>query len=411
MKLNLFASCAPGLEPLLEREVQTLAGEPNASADPVSLRIVPGGVQFSGDEITLGRCLVGLGLAARLLVRIATFKVRELRDLEQHMHRLPWNGWLLKNVPRRIRVTARKSRLYHTNAIAERVLRGIQTRLGDQPSQALPQDASQMATLVVRMDQDQCTLSLDASGEPLHRRGYRQCPARAPLREDLARALVMVSGWTPRLDLMDPLCGSGTILIEAGLLAHGQAPGRFRRFGIESTVLGQSECLTRARDFFDQQVCDWDGQLMGRDQDPRAIESAQRNSEAMGWSIDWQVKRLAELSPPDRPTALVTNPPWGGRVLAASGFRKGTRQRRTPPHLASLYARLGQLRKQCPDGSRLALLTSRRALAYQTGIPLQSAFLTDAGGIKVNAFCESSARFDDDGETSSETGEDTGYPA
>ena len=227
MKLNLFASCAPGLEQLLKDEIESLPrNAPDGSPLPATAcQVRDGGVEFTGDRQTLMASLLYLGLASRLLIRVAKFHVRELSDLESRMHRLPWSGWLLPHVPREIRVTARKSRLYHTGAIAERVLRGIQTRLGDSPPTTLPEQACQKANLVARMENDQCTLSLDASGEPLHRRGYRLSSGRAPLREDLARALVKVSSWDGTQPLLDPMCGSGTLLLEAAILQTRRPPG------------------------------------------------------------------------------------------------------------------------------------------------------------------------------------------
>lgn len=393
MKLNLFASCAPGLEELLKQEILELnrAGRLTSDSEPRQVAVRSGGVSFQGDQATLVTALIGLGLAARLLVRIATFRVRHLNDLESHMHRLPWRGWLLPDIPRQIRVTTRKSRLYHTGAVAERILRGIQHRLGDQP--ATPDDRAPVS-LVARLEQDQCTLSLDASGDPLHRRGYRQNPFKAPLREDLARALVKVSGWDGQRPLVDPMCGSGTLLLEAGLLLRQRAPGISRSFGIESTVLGQANLLEQTREVFLQQEVMREVPLIGNDEDPKAIQAAQQNvanafpGDPLVHQFQWRVGPFQELELPSSALSLISNPPWGGRVLIDRDFQKSTRQRKVPARLASLYAQLGELRRQCPSGSDLTLLTSRRELAYRTGVPLRSAFLTDAGGIKVNAFVE-----------------------
>lgn len=470
MKLSLFASCAPGLEPWLADEVTQLlqrysiaAGDshnnplhtnqaptsqppvaqtvdsvidPPVSVPPVS--VVAGGVQFSGDQQILAHALVGLGLASRVLVRIATFPVRELSTLQAHVARLPWSGWLLRGVPRVARVTCRKSRLYHSGAVEQRVLQGIAIRLNDglgppqlddpratakrsaahehPEADRSPQDlaaansqynddsddddhvsanaaadqSSPQASLVVRLDHDQCTISLDASGTPLHRRGYRLNPHQAPLREDIARALILASGWDRQQTLLDPLCGSGTLLLEAALLATGQAPGQYRSFGIEHTVLGRIKSkhesaggksvaevdpIQRAVAMQRRDARVLSAKLMGNDRDPQAIQAASENAARLGITLNLQCGNLRAIETPESAVCIVSNPPWGNRI------QPGAR-------LNDVYRSLGDLRKQSPVGSTLALITSQRPLAYKTGVRLRSAFLTDAGGTKVNAFVE-----------------------
>lgn len=368
MKLAFFAASAPGIETLLLEEV---AARVAGATDIVS---IAGGVTFAGDERTLASALFDLGLASRLLVRIARFPVRELRELEGHVARLPWSGWLVRGAPRVVRATARGSRLYHTGAIVERVERAIATRLGDDAPSGEDVPAHERASLAVRLEDDHCTISLDASGEPLHRRGHRLDPSKAPLREDLARALVVASGWDGKSALVDPMCGSGTVLVEAATWALGRAPGLERRFGIEATALARATELERHREELRARPDRAAPLVVGSDRDTRAVSVAAAHAERARVSIDVSVRALSDAVVTAGSTIL-TNPPWGQRVSEGRDLR-------------ALYQTLGTVRRRAGEGGRLALIAKDRALAHQTGVPLRSAFLTDAGGTKVHAWVE-----------------------
>jgi putative N6-adenine-specific DNA methylase len=269
--------------------------------------------------------------------------------------------------------------------------------------------AAETPEIVIRIERDHCVVSLDVSGTPLHRRGYRRYPFRAPLREDLARALVIVSGWKGQLPLWDPFCGSGTVLIEAALWIAAYPPGLLRSFALEQTRLADPPTLQQIKadrwSWRDRlrpgvtaatDVADW--RLVGVDVDGQAIAAAQQNWAAWPWewsprdpadsadrlpplsarrpTVEWVVSDIRHLPLPASPIAVVTNPPWGGRI---GGGRD----------LLPLYQRLGAWRKQSGPQGKLALVAHQRELAYRTGVPLHSAFLTDAGGIKINALIES----------------------
>lgn len=381
MELAFFAACAPGLEPLLAIEVEAIA--PGALA-------VPGGVEARGDRRTLARLLVELGLASHVLVRVASFRVRDLDGLESHVARLPWSGWVTRGVPRRVRATSSKSRLSHTGAIEERIARAITTRLGDGGAggdtgaptgdEAGAPPAAAPIPIVARVVGDRCMISLDASGDPLHRRGYRLDPHRAPLREDLARALVIASGWDRTSLLVDPMCGSGTIPIEAALLAGDRAPGLARSFAMERTPLDDGVALAQVRAEARARAHPTPGPIVGRDRDARAIQAARTNAERAGVEILLEVGPLSTTItsiPTERGAAprVVTNPPWGERLG-------------DPDALRALYRALGQLRRALGRTARLTLAAHDRKLAYATAVPMASAFMSDLGGLKVHAMTE-----------------------
>jgi putative N6-adenine-specific DNA methylase len=364
--LALFAACAPGLEPLLLEEARSMGLE--------GAEAVPGGVTFGGDFEAIMRANLELGLASRVLVRVAHFRATHLAELAKKAERVDWGRWVQPGADVTVHATARRSRLYHTGAIAERVARAAGAAGGDAPS------AGERGTLEVhaRFDSDRCTLSLDTSGEPLHRRGYRLATAKAPLREDLARALVLVSGWDRRSPFVDPLMGSGTIVIEAALLARGLPPAHLReRFAFMGFAPFDMEAWARVRTgALERALPSLPFAIHGRDRNAGAVEAAAGNAERAGVRADVELVLAplgawpwtADEAPPRG--ALVTNPPHGRRIGRADA-------------LVPLYQRLGKAVRALPPEWRVALVVSDRRLALRTGLPLQTALLTDQGGTKV----------------------------
>jgi putative N6-adenine-specific DNA methylase len=220
MDLECFAVAAPGLEPLVAAELRAM-GE----LQPVAVgETEPGGVSFRTDRPGLYAANLHLRIASRVLMRIGAFHASAFHELERHAARLPWPKFVASGSPVAFRVTSRKSRLYHQDAIAQRLL----AVAGGATPATSEEDATQ--EFIVRFFRDECTVSADASGALLHRRGYRLATAKAPLRETLAAAMLVGSGWDGSAPLIDPMCGSGTIPIEAALLARRIPPGMARRF-------------------------------------------------------------------------------------------------------------------------------------------------------------------------------------
>jgi len=337
----------------------------------------PGGVAFHADWETMARANLWLRTASRVLVRLGAFHARALGELERRASLLPWDKYLTRGRPVNLRVTSRKSRLYHQGAIAERIGNGIREVTGEAP-ESVPgneEGSRDEQVVVVRVLRDECLVSLDSSGELLHRRGYRLATAKAPLRETLAAALLMASEWDAVHPLMDPFCGSGTIPIEAALLARRIPPGLNRQFGFQQwpdydktkweALVGtaQGGILRHAP-----------GPIMGSDRDAGAVTAAQANAERAGvvGSVRIEKASVSALKSEAQVGWIVTNPPYGTRV--------GERQR-----LRDLYARFGSILRSDFPGWHLMMLVAAGGLERQMGIAFQPVLETTNGGIGVHA--------------------------
>jgi putative N6-adenine-specific DNA methylase len=363
--LACFAVVAPGLEALVAEELRALGATQNLGVEAPEL----GGVGFRTDRAGLYAANLHLRVASRVLVRVGSFHAATFHELERHARRLPWGRFVGQGREVVFRVTSRKSRLYHQEAVAERLLGALTG--GDPGGAAVADGAAQ--EFVVRLYRDECTVSADASGELLHRRGYRVSSAKAPLRETLAAAMLAAAGWNGQAPLLDPMCGSGTIPIEAALLARRIAPGLGRGFAFEhwpefdrrtwDTMRVQARELVRPRSPVP---------IQGSDRDAGAVAAAAGNAEraGVGADVEWRRAAISAIEPPASTGWIVTNPPYGVRV--------GDRKR-----LRDLYAQFGNvLRAKCP-GWQVALLTARPELERQTGLPLSSKLETSNGGIPV----------------------------
>jgi putative N6-adenine-specific DNA methylase len=360
---------APGLEPLVAEELRGL-GIANPAPEP-------GGVWFQGSPEDLARANLWLRTATRVLVRLGQFHARALGELERRARLLPWAGFLPSGAAPRLRVTSRKSRLYHQRAIAERIGRAIAEATGGTATEAFgeePQNGEPRLLVVVRLLRDECLISLDSSGGLLHQRGYRLATAKAPLRETLAAAMLLAAGWNGSVHLLDPFCGAGTIAIEAALLARRIAPGLHRRFAFESWPGVAVEALERLRHEARQTtVTRATVSLVASDRDAGAIRAARENAERAGVAgdIDFRQRSLSDVVPPDGPGCLITNPPYGVRI--------GDRRR-----LRDLYARLGEVaRHSLPGWAVVLLVPSSFPLERDTGLAFTQLLKTVNGGLPV----------------------------
>jgi putative N6-adenine-specific DNA methylase len=378
--LACFAVAAPGLEPLVAAELRALAELESVAVGETE----PGGVSFRAGRAGLYAANLHLRIASRVLVRIGAFHASAFHELERHAARLPWREFVASGRPVAFRVTSRKSRLYHQDAIAQRLLVaavGASDGLAaSKTATAEPRQSDSMAPedevdqeFVVRLFRDECTVSADASGELLHRRGYRLAVAKAPLRETLAAAMLVASGWDGSAPLVDPMCGSGTIPIEAALLARRIPPGMARRFafmrwpGFDESVWERLLRQARERVLPCTPV-----PIIGSDRDAGAVAASAANAERAGvaGNIEWRRAAISAMAPPPGPGWIVTNPPYGVRV--------GERRR-----LRDLYAQLGNVARRCCPGWEVAFLAAHPELERQTGLEPAVRFTTENGGIRV----------------------------
>ncbi len=325
----------------------------------------------------MARANLWLRTASRILLRVGAFHARALGELERRAALLPWDRYLVPERQVNLRVTSRKSRLYHQRAIAERVANGIREVTGASAGSADrdEEESGDEQVVVVRVLRDECLVSLDSSGELLHRRGYRLAIAKAPLRETLAAALVMASEWDRLHPLIDPFSGSGTIPIEAALLARRIPPGFHRRFGFQQWPGYESArwdaLVESAREGILPAA---PGPILGSDRDAGAVEAAQSNAVRAGVASDllFQKASVSALRSPGPVGWVVTNPPYGTRV--------GERQR-----LRDLYAKFGSVLRSGFPGWCLTILVAAGGLERQLGIPLRTSLSTNNGGIAVRA--------------------------
>jgi len=359
--LEIFVVATPGLEPALLDEVSQ-AGFAGATQGP-------GGITFRGGWSDVWRANLVLRGATRVLVRIGEFRAFHLAQLDKRARKFPWGDVLRTDVPIKVEVTTKKSKIYHAGAAQQRIERAISETLGVQIGPGAG------VVLKARIDDNLVTFSIDSSGESLHKRGHKPAVGKAPMRETLASLFLRQMGFDGRQSVVDPMCGSGTFLIEAAERAAGLAPGRTRGFAFENLasfdpsvwaeLRAPGQGATPALRFF------------GSDRDDGAIRSSETNARTAGVA-DWcQFTRAAvsDLTPPDtRPGIVIVNPPYGERI----GNKK---------LLYGLYGALGATLKARFSGWSVGIVTTDAGLAKATGLPILPPGPPVAhGGLKVRLF-------------------------
>ena len=361
--MDLFAVCAPGLEAVLAAELGALQLEAHA---------VSGGAELEGHLGDVARLNLWLRTASRVLVRLGEFRATTFAELVRKAAGLPFETVAAPGRPVAWRVTCRKSRLYHSGAVAQRLHEALQERLGAPVSVADHDEeaARPPQLLLARFDHDVCTVSADSSGALLHRRGYRIARSQAPLRETLAAAMLLAAGFDGTQPLLDPLCGAGTIPIEAALIARRRAPGLEREFAFQQwRGFDGGRFAALRRKAREQELPRAPAPIAGSDADPAAIAAARENARRAGVAEDIHVERLAlgkAQPPPVRGGLIVTNPPYGMRLRA---------------DVPRLYAELNDLARR--SSYRLAALVTDRRIAQQAGIAGEPRLRTVNGGVNV----------------------------
>ena len=358
---EIFLMAPPGLEETLLDEVKGKGFK--------RPRAVPGGVVLLGGWPEVWRANLWIRGTGRVLARIDSFRVQHLAQLDGRARHVPWASVLRPEIPFRVEAHCAKSRIYHSGAAAERIETAIRETLGAAPSPEAE------VTVRVRIEQDICTISLDTSGELLHRRGHKQAVNAAPMRETMAALFLRQCGFDGSEPLLDPMCGSGTLVIEAAEIAARLNPGRSRSFAFEQFATFDAEAWERMRTVSPQRVPAF--RFHGSDRDAGAIAMSEANAERAGVAGFTQFRQavISEVEPPPGPPGLVlVNPPYGTRL----GDRR---------ELLPLYQALGQVLLRRFAGWRVGLVAAEPRLAEATRLPfLPPGPPVPHGGLRVTLF-------------------------
>lgn len=364
---EFFATCAPGLEPILHEEIKTLRF--------ARVERQVGGVRFEGSLRDAWRANLELRTAVRVLQKVRRFEARDADQLYSGVQEVDWSAFLRPGGSLRVDAHSNESELAHTLFVEQKTKDAVCDQLrekhGDRPSVDL-EDAD--LGIYVHLFRDRCTVLTDTSGDSLHKRGWRRHQGRAPLSETLAAAVVLASGWDRRSPLLDPFCGSGTILIEAALIAGNVAPGIFRRgFGFERWP-GHDEAAwkklvaeTKKRAQFPAKLV-----LRGTDADRVTITEAIENAQSAGLEgrIVFECARAEDFAPKRGWNAwIVSNPPYGERI----GDERA---------LEPLFLRFGSILRDKCAGYHASILSGNPKLTHALGIAPKSKIALKNGAIE-----------------------------
>jgi putative N6-adenine-specific DNA methylase len=337
---RFFATTSRGLEDVLAGEIQALGGR--------EARGAPGGVSFTGDTALGYRANLWLRTANRILLHLSDFPAPTPGALYEGVASVPWPEIFPARKTMAVDATVRDSGITHSHFAAQKTKDAVVDRfrksLGVRPD---VDPLSPNIRINVRIVRDACTLSLDLSGESLNRRGYRGDPEEASLRETLAAGMVLLTGWDGRTPLVDPVCGAGTIPIEAALFATNTAPGLRRSVfafqhlsdydgGLWDSLI--AEAKNKMRSFAASRI-------EGSDISPEAIRNARRNGKRAGVSgiVALHTRDVKEFSPSDPPGIILCNPPYGVRIQAGH-------------EAETSYRALGEFfKKRCPGWTAYVL--------------------------------------------------------
>ena len=347
-----FATVARGLEEIAAQELATLG----------ALSVQPGfcGVAFTGDRELLYRVNLWARLPFRILVQVATFRCRDANDLYSAVYALDWQPYLTTDHTLAVTATGKTRQLNHTHFTALQVKNAIVDQQRDRVGKRSSIDTQNPNVQVnVHLNRDRAIVSLDSSGSSLHRRGYRPAVGKAPLKESLAAALIYLSGWQPTQAFCDPLCGSGTLPLEAALIGLNRAPGLFRdRFGFVSwpdfdgalwqTLRQQAQATQREALGVPIVGCDRDGEVI------RQACTNAHNSRVPD-QVTFTEMDLAAVEAPANSGIVLCNPPYGERLGKDAD-------------LGAFYKQLGDVFKQRFKGWTAFVLSGNKALAKSIGL-------------------------------------------
>ncbi|MGK7891253.1 MAG: class I SAM-dependent RNA methyltransferase [Leptolyngbyaceae cyanobacterium] len=361
-----FATVARGLEEVAARELQALGAQ----------KVTPefAGVAFEGDRALLYRVNLWARIPFRILLTLGHCRCRHAEELYQGVQTIDWSDYLQPEQTLAVRATGKNAQLNHTHYTALQIKNAIVDQQRQVMGRRSSVDTQQPdVSINVHVRDDRATISLDSTGDSLHRRGYRPAVGTAPLKETFAAALLDLAEWTPDLPLFDPMCGSGTFLLEAALKALNIAPGIFRdRFAFEQWPDFDAKLWDQLRNqAVDKQRSHLPHPIIGSDRDAEVLEEAQTNLfySDLAHHIHLSQEDFTDIEPPSQPGILVCNPPYGDRLGEVDDLR-------------SFYKLMGDVFKQRFKGWTAFVLSGNPTLTKHIGLRPSKRMIVYNGSIE-----------------------------
>ena len=347
-----FATVARGLEEIAAQELEALGGE---NVNPTFT-----GIEFQGDQKLLYKVNLWSRLIFRVLVPIQKFPCHNAKQLYKGVQSINWDNYLSPEQSLMVHCTGKNKQLNHSHFSALQVKNAIADQQREDFGKRSDVNLENPDLIInLHIEETYAILSLDSSGESLHRRGYRPAMGTAPLKETFAAALLTMSDWETHLPLLDPMCGSGTFPIEAGLQSLNIAPGLFRKeFAFEKWSDFNSKLWQQLKEEAkQQQLSELPARIYGRDRASEMLEQAKSNAKNchLHQHLDLAKMELENLEPPSDQGIIICNPPYGKRVGEVK-------------ELGQLYKQLGDVFKQRFKGWTAYVLSGNKELTKQIGL-------------------------------------------
>jgi putative N6-adenine-specific DNA methylase len=338
-----------GLEEVLAKELINLGAN--------DVEIQRRAVSFSGNRALMYKANLHCRTASRILKPILTFSASNPDEVYEQVKKLNWTDYLTSESTFAVDSTVYSEQFRHSKFVTYRVKDAIVDYFTEKQKKRPSVSVSSPQLIInIHISHNQCTLSFDSSGESLHKRAYRVAQTEAPLNEALAAGMLLLAGWNGQTNFLDPMCGSGTLLIEAALIALNIPPGIYRKeFAFEQWNDFDEELFDEIYNY-DSYERAFDYRIYGSDISPRAIKIAEENVKAAGLSkyIDLKITPLQKLNPPVEHCLIVTNPPYGERITSSDIF--------------SLYADLGSMLKHKFSGNTAWVISSHEDCLKKIGL-------------------------------------------
>ncbi|WP_397327117.1 class I SAM-dependent RNA methyltransferase [Paenibacillus oceani] len=345
-KIELIATSPMGLEAVVAREVRELGYN--------EVKVENGKVLFLADKSAIARANLWLRTADRVLVKMGEFPATTFDELFEGVKALPWPDWIPEDAEFPVEGRSHKSQLSSVPACQGIVKKAVVEKMKQRYATEWFREEGPRYVIEVALLNDMATITIDTTGPGLHKRGYRKLITEAPLKETMAAAMVLLSRWRAERPLIDPFCGSGTIPIEAAMIAWNIAPGLRREFPAEAWPTLDPAIWEQAREeAYDLVRDDEPLDIIGSDIDPAAIEVAKANAKKAGLSgeLKFHEEPVAKLWPQSDYGCIITNPPYGERIGTSDEVEKAIRQ-------------LGTVFEKLPTWSLFALSPSKQFEHY-----------------------------------------------